>query len=95
MPDPQMPSTFIALLRERAATCGNQTLYRYLLTGDCSGPVEEWTYAQLDLQNTRAVFKLLHGGLPIAVRSVQFNQAAVDFFLAESRTLVCRTCVGM
>jgi acyl-CoA synthetase (AMP-forming)/AMP-acid ligase II/acyl carrier protein len=56
-------TTLVDLLRLRASLQGNDIVYRFLETGDVDGPVQEWTYAHVDLMARGTAAMLQDAGL--------------------------------
>jgi acyl-CoA synthetase (AMP-forming)/AMP-acid ligase II len=54
--------TIVDLLRLRAGQQPNTLAYRFLLTGDADGPLQEWTYGELDLRARAIASRLQSAG---------------------------------
>src|SRR5205807_5144727 len=74
-------NTLVDLLRRRVEQNPNALIYRYLLSGDVDGPVQEWTYNDLDLR-ARAIASQLQAAGAEGERVLLLYPPGLEFIAA-------------
>lgn len=84
-----LPPSFVHLLEARAAETPDKLLYRYLETGDVSGPTLTWTYAEAGAR-ARGFARSLSAVLAPGERALLLYPPGLDFVAAFLGCLYAR-----